>query len=108
MAQLEDVNARYQNVDAELRERKARLAATNAEEMQRQPRIPTEERTSVNQMTIDHLQSELADMENRRISMLAKYKAGDRAVQELEGEIANTRQNLATARVEYAAEKQRR
>ncbi len=105
VGQLEDANARYQNVDAELRERRARLAATTAEDNSASKRIPTDERTSVNQFTIDHLQTELADMENRRISMLVKFKPTDRAVQELEGEIANTRRNLASARIEYAAEK---
>jgi uncharacterized protein involved in exopolysaccharide biosynthesis len=105
VAQLEDANARFENVDADMRERRARLAATTAEDNTASQRIPTDERTSVNQLTIDHLQTELADMENRRIGMLMKFKATDRAVQELDGEIANTRQNLASAKVEYAAEK---
>jgi uncharacterized protein involved in exopolysaccharide biosynthesis len=105
VAQLEDVNARLQNVEGDTHERKARLAAAIAEDNTAATRIPTDERTSVNQMTIDHLQTELADMENRRIAMLVKFKPTDRSVQELEGEIANTRRNLASARVEYAAEK---
>jgi len=103
--QLEDVNARLENVDAEMRERKARLAATTAEDNSTSERISTDERTSVNQMTLDHLQTELADMENRRIGMIVKFKPTDRAVQELDREIANTRQNLASANLAYAAEK---
>jgi uncharacterized protein involved in exopolysaccharide biosynthesis len=105
VAQLEDVNARFANVDAEMKERRARLAASTIEDKEASQRIPTDERTSVNQLTIDHLQTELADMENRRIAMLMKFKPTDRSVQELEGEIANTRRNLASARVEYAAER---
>ncbi len=105
VAQLEDANARFENVDADMRERRARLAATAVEDKTASQRIPTDERTSVNQLTIDHLQSELADMENRRIAMVMKFKPTDRAIQELDGEIANTRRNLASARVQYAAEK---
>jgi uncharacterized protein involved in exopolysaccharide biosynthesis len=105
VTQLEDVNARFENADADLQERKARIAAVTTEDNAASLRIPTDERTSVNQLTVDHLQAELADMENRHIEYLAKFRPTDRAIQELEAEMANTRKNLAAAKVEYAAEK---
>lgn len=104
VVQLEDVRGRLQTTQQETMETQARLRALLGRLAGTAPRIPTEERVSSNPLTIDHLQSELADMENRRIAMLMKFRTGDRAVAELESEIANTRANLAAARQQRSAE----
>ncbi len=104
VAQYEDTNAHLQEGSAELLEARARLAALTAEAEKAPARIGTEERTSVNSLSVDHLQTELADLENRRIGMLMKYRPEDRAVRELDDEITNTRRNLGAAKTEYSAE----
>ncbi len=104
VAQLEDTRSRLQATRQDTMEARARIQALTGKLGGTAPRMPTEERTQSNPLTVDHLRSELADMENRRIAMLAKFRPGDRAVVELEGEIANTRANLLAARQESAAE----
>jgi len=104
VGQLEDVETRLQNTNADIEEGTARLEALTRENEATPERIPTDLKTSSNAMTIDHLQTELADMENRRISMVAKFKPGDRGLLELEQEMANTRRNLAAVKAEYSAE----
>jgi succinoglycan biosynthesis transport protein ExoP len=104
VGQLEDAETRLENADADIEAGNARLQALTREYESTPERIPTEQIASLNSLTVDHLQTELADMENRRIAMAAKFRSTDRGLLELEQEMANTRKNLAAAKAEYSAE----
>ena len=104
VAQLEDVRARLQNGRADTAEAQARLKTLQSQIAATPGRIPTDERTSANPATVDHLQTALADMENRRISMLMKFRPDDREVVELESEMANTKAELLSAKAEFSSE----
>lgn len=104
VAQLEDVQTRLKDTGADWQEAQAKLAALTTETAAAPARMPADERSSVNSLSVDHLQTELAEMQNRRILLLMKFRPDDREVKELEDEIANTKRNLEAAKTEYSSE----
>ncbi len=61
------------------------------------PRLVTQTRTVPNQTSVEHLNSMLADLQNRRTQLLAKFRPEDRMVQEANQEIADTQAALDKA-----------
>lgn len=61
------------------------------------PRVVTQSRTVPNQYSVEHLGSMLADLQNRRTLLLAKFRPDDRMVQEADQEIADTQAALEKA-----------
>jgi uncharacterized protein involved in exopolysaccharide biosynthesis len=61
------------------------------------PRVITQTRTVPNQYSVEHLASMLAELENRRTQLLAKFRPDDRLVLEAGQEIADTRSALEKA-----------
>ena len=61
------------------------------------PRIVTQSRTVSNQYSVEHLSSMMAELQNRRTQLLAKFRPDDRLVQEAENEITNTQAALEKA-----------
>jgi uncharacterized protein involved in exopolysaccharide biosynthesis len=60
-------------------------------------RVVTQSRTLSNQYSVEHLNSLVADLRNRRIQLLSKFQPGDRMVKEIEEEISNTQAALDNA-----------
>jgi len=61
------------------------------------PRVVTQARTSTNQYSVERLHTMLAELQNRRTQLLAKFRPDDRLVQEADQEIADTRAALDKA-----------
>lgn len=61
------------------------------------PRITTQKRTVPNQYSVDRMNTMLVELENKRTDLLTKFKPDDRFVQEVDRQIADTRQALAKA-----------
>ncbi len=55
------------------------------------PRVVTQSRTLSNQYSVERFQTMLAELQNRRTELLAKFQADDRLVREVDQEIADTR-----------------
>jgi uncharacterized protein involved in exopolysaccharide biosynthesis len=73
VAQMEDVNARLQNVEGDIRERRARLAAVTAEDNTASKRIPTEVDQSRTAMQSDD-RIDLTALEARRSALRMMQK----------------------------------
>jgi uncharacterized protein involved in exopolysaccharide biosynthesis len=63
-----------------------------------QNRVLTQSRTVSNQYSVERLQTMLAELQNRRTQLLAKFRPEDRLVQEAGQEIADTQAALAQAK----------
>jgi uncharacterized protein involved in exopolysaccharide biosynthesis len=74
-----------------------KIAGTRRQLAAAQPRVVTQTRTLSNQYSVDHLNSMLAELRNRRTGLLAKFRPEDRMVQEVDQEIANTQAALDEA-----------
>lgn len=61
------------------------------------PRITTQQRTVPNQYSVDRMNTMLVELRNKRTGLLTKFKPEDRLVQEVDRQIADTRQALAKA-----------
>ena len=100
-----------QALDSEIDQTQSELRATNAQisELSRQlgsqtahlrtipPRQMTEVRTIPNDYSIERLNTMLAQMENKRTSLLTRFTPKDRLVQEINRQIAQTRAALSNA-----------
>jgi uncharacterized protein involved in exopolysaccharide biosynthesis len=67
------------------------------------PRVQTQIVQNANAMSTEHLESVLADLQNRRIELLTRYKSDDRLVREVDAEIASTRAILDRIETKQAA-----
>lgn len=85
-----DAESALMQADANIREYEYKGADTRQQLDAASPRVVTESRTVPNQFSVEHLDSILAELRNRRTQLLAKFRPGDRLVQETEQEIANT------------------
>jgi len=61
------------------------------------PRVTTQSRTGPNQFSVDHLSAMIADLNNRRTALLAKFRSDDRLVVEVDKEISDTQASLDKA-----------
>jgi uncharacterized protein involved in exopolysaccharide biosynthesis len=100
-----------QSLDREINDAQTDLRATDAQisELTNQlgsqthllrtipDRQMTQVRTIPNDYSIERLNTMLADLENKRTSLLTKFTANDRLVQEVDRQIADTQANLAKA-----------
>jgi hypothetical protein len=69
-------------------------------------RITTQRRDLPDQATAERLNSSLVELQNKRVELLTKYYPTDRHVQELDDQIANTRQALERAQKSKSTEEQ--
>ena len=84
-------------------------AAERAHKIQHQiaglsARVVTQSRKIPNQNSIEHLTALITELQNKRTEMLAKFRPTDRMVQQLEQQLANTRQALEAAQGTSATE----
>jgi uncharacterized protein involved in exopolysaccharide biosynthesis len=90
--------------DASLREMDTRLAASTTHLNQLPMRQTTAERVLPNQDSVQHLNTLLVELENKRTALLTNYKSDDRFVAELDKQIETTKAALADANVSTAHE----
>ena len=95
--QMMDVRRSLGDADAQIAETDSRLQTVMVEQRQREPRMTTEEKSSANQYTVEQLTTLLANLENKRTDLAAKFLPGDRLLVEQDKQIADTRAALAAA-----------
>ena len=91
--------------DATLKELDARIAESDRQLAQIPGRQVTVEKAIPNQESVQHLNTLIVELENRRTALLTNYKASDRTVVELDKQIATTKAALNDATVTSAHEK---
>jgi uncharacterized protein involved in exopolysaccharide biosynthesis len=83
--------------EAAISECRQKIDGLRGELSESQPRVVTQARTSTNQYSVERLHTMLAELQNRRTQLLAKFRPDDRLVQEADQEIADTQAALEKA-----------
>jgi uncharacterized protein involved in exopolysaccharide biosynthesis len=83
--------------DATIGEYTQKIAEARRQLGTAEPRVVTQSRTLSNQFSVERFQTMLAELQNRRTQLLAKFQPDDRLVQEIDKEIADTRAALDKA-----------
>jgi uncharacterized protein involved in exopolysaccharide biosynthesis len=92
-----EAEAALKQTEANIRDYTARTADIRAKLASSEARVRTQSRTIPNQYSVERLHTMLAELVNRRTQLLAKYKADDRLVLEVNQEIADTQTALEKA-----------
>ena len=92
-----DFEAELQHTQAAVSETKQRIADLERQAASMSPRLVTQVRVSDNPYLLQQMKGKLLDLENERTKLLSKYEPEYRPVQEIEAQIAQTRQALAAA-----------
>jgi len=91
--------------DAAIAEYTKKIADSRVQLAAIAPRVDTQNRVVPNQYSVERLNTTLAELQNRRTLLLSKFRPEDRAVQEANKEIADTRAALAKAETLTGVEK---
>jgi uncharacterized protein involved in exopolysaccharide biosynthesis len=83
--------------EAAIGEDTQKIAGIRAQLVAAEPRVVTQSRTLSNQYLVERLHTMLAELQNRRTLLLAKFRPEDRLVQEADREIADTQAALDRA-----------
>lgn len=95
--EINDAETDLRSTDAQISELTQRLG-TETQQLRSIPtRQMTEQRVLPNQYSIEQLNTMLAQLENQRTELLAKFTPSDRMVQEVEEKIASTKKALSDA-----------
>src|SRR5947209_6445270 len=105
VARMEEVDAQMRNVDAQLQEERIRLAEGERQRAKTSERITTQIRSHPYQGAIEHLETSVTDMRNRRIELATKFKPTDRLIVELDAQIQNTAEALREAQASHTSER---
>jgi uncharacterized protein involved in exopolysaccharide biosynthesis len=97
LRRLMDLEANARETKVALQEGTQRIAALKEMAGGLSPRITTQVRTIPNQMLVERLSTMLVDLENKRTDLLAKFRAEDRLVKQVEQQIGDTRLTLDRA-----------
>jgi uncharacterized protein involved in exopolysaccharide biosynthesis len=97
LRRLMDLEAAARETQVALQEGKQRIAALQEMAGVLSHRITTQVRTLPNQFLVERLNTMLVEMENKRTDLLAKFRADDRLVKQVEQQIADTRATLERA-----------
>jgi uncharacterized protein involved in exopolysaccharide biosynthesis len=104
-SQITDHERELLATDATLKEMDTRLAASTTRLNQLPMRQTTAERVLPNQESVQHLNTLLVELQNKRTALLTNYKSDDRFVAELDKQIETTKAALADATVSTAHER---
>jgi uncharacterized protein involved in exopolysaccharide biosynthesis len=99
-----DSEAALMQADAAEGEYDNKIAVTSTQLTASPARILTQDRALPNQYSVEHLNSMLADLQNRRTHLLANFRPDDRTVVEVDKEIADTQASLNKATALTASE----
>lgn len=95
--QITDAQNELRSADAQVSEVSDRLAMQTHQLKYVPQRQNTQERTIPNDYSVERLNTLLAELKNKRTSMLTKFTPQDRLVQEVDEQIANTKAALKNA-----------
>ncbi|HEX3744321.1 MAG TPA: Wzz/FepE/Etk N-terminal domain-containing protein [Bryobacteraceae bacterium] len=93
-----DAQSALNQTETQISEYSQKIADLRAQLRSIQPRVVTQTRTSSNEYSVERLHTMLAELQNHRTQLLAKFQPGDRMVQEADQEIADTQAALAGAK----------
>ena len=102
--QINDAETDLRATDAQMSELNRRIGVENSQLKTVPIRQATIERTIPNDYSVERLNTMLAELENRRTELLTKFTPQDRLVQEIEKQIADTRQALTNAQGMHSRE----
>jgi uncharacterized protein involved in exopolysaccharide biosynthesis len=94
---VSDAEFALDQADASIRDYTSQIADTRAQLAAAAPRVVTQSRTVTNQYSVERLGTMLAELQNRRTLLLAKFRPDDRMVLEADQEIADTQAALEKA-----------
>lgn len=93
-----------QQVRASLEADQARLVQLREQKASTPPRLETMVRSGANAGSTQQLDTILAELQNKRIELLTRFKPDDRLVKEVDAQIASTKASLAGITSKQAAE----
>lgn len=85
-----DTEQAMNETSASLDEAAGRVGTVKGQLSTLQPRVVTQSRVVPNQYSVERLHTMLAELQNRRTDLLAKFRADDRLVKEVEDQIKDT------------------
>ena len=95
--QINDAQTELRSTDAQISEISQRIGTQTAQLRAVPNRQMTQERTLPNDYSVERLNTMLAELQNRRTSLLTKFTSQDRLVQEIDRQIADTKAALSNA-----------
>jgi uncharacterized protein involved in exopolysaccharide biosynthesis len=95
--EINDAEAELRTTDAQMAELSERIGTQTAQLHSIPTRQMTQERTLPNDYSVERLNTMLAELENKRTSLLTKFTTEDRLVQEVDRQITDTKDALAKA-----------
>lgn len=95
--QITDAQNGIRSTDAQISEISDRLSTQTRQLRSVPPRQNTQERTIPNDYSVERLNTLIAELQNKRTSLLTKFNPQDRLVQEVDQQIANTKTSLKNA-----------
>jgi uncharacterized protein involved in exopolysaccharide biosynthesis len=105
LQQASEADVALKQANTAIEEYGSRIAATQRQLTITPARVVTQDRAVPNQYSVEHLGSMLAELQNRRTELLAKFRPEDRLVREVEQEIADTQEALGKATKAMASER---
>ena len=102
---FQSVESQLKDVDAQIHEQETRQNENQKQLSANSERVVTQVKQISNQNAIQQLEPMLAQLQNRRIELVTKFKPTDRLVTEIDDQIANTTNELSRIRSERTDEK---
>jgi uncharacterized protein involved in exopolysaccharide biosynthesis len=96
--QINEAHSELRATDARISEMSQRIGTQVAQLKSIPSRQTTQERTIPNDYSVERLNTMLAELQNKRTSLLTKFTPEDRLVQEIDHQIADTKAALSNAR----------
>jgi len=97
LRKLVDLEASLKETEAAYREADQRIHTLKQQVGGIKPRITTQARTLPNQYSVEHLNTMLAELQNRRTELLTKFRPEDRMIQQVDQQILDTKAAMERA-----------
>jgi uncharacterized protein involved in exopolysaccharide biosynthesis len=97
LQKVSEADSAIMQADAAIGEDTQKIAGTRSQLAAAEPRVVTQTRILSNQYSVERLHTMVAELQNRRTLLLAKFRPDDRLVQEADHEIAATQAALEEA-----------
>jgi len=91
LRKLVDLEASLKETEAAYKETDQRIRSLQQQLGKLQPRIVTQARRLPNQYSVEHLNTMLAELQNRRTELLTKFRPEDRMIQQVDQQILDTK-----------------
>jgi len=91
LRKLVDLEGSLKETQAAYRETDQRILTLRQQLQNLKPRITTQSRTLPNQYSVEHLNTMLAELQNRRTELLTKFRPEDRMIQQVDQQILDTK-----------------